>query len=75
MAARIAKEQSTRWQVIVPWQRNGELSEVVAVEIVTAKSEVAITMLGGRQIVFPLERAKLFSEALREAVASLEPAE
>lgn len=73
MVARITKEKSARWQVIVPWLRDGQMSEVVVAEIVTnAKAEVGLKVIGGREITFPLERAKMLLAALGEAVASLE---
>ncbi len=73
MAARITREQAARWQVIVPWQRGDAISDVVAVELTTAGSEITISLIGSKApITFPLERAKLFSDALREAVESVE---
>lgn len=75
MAARIVKEQAARWQVISPWVRGDQTAEVVAVEITTSGSAVTIRIIGGRPIEFPLERAKMFLDALRDAVASVETAE
>ena len=73
MAARIAKDRSARWRVIVPWVRNGQTSDVVAVEITANdKTELVIKVIGGREVAFPLERAKMLLEALQEAVSLLE---
>lgn len=73
MSARIVREKSARWQVIVPWQRGQEESEVVAAEIVTSGSEVGIKMIGSQRMIgFPLERAKMLLAALQEAIASME---
>ena len=75
MTARVVKNKSARWQVFVPWIRDGHLSDVVAAEIVTTSDPapvLTLKVIGGREITFPLERAKLLSDALREAVESLE---
>lgn len=75
MAARIAKDQAARWQVIVPWQRGEIISEVVAAELTTSGTELTISLFGSkRPITFPLERSKLLLDALREAVANCEAA-
>ena len=73
MAARITREQASRWQVITPFQLGDKISDMVAVEITTAGPEITVKMIGSNQpITFPLERAKMFSDALREAVETVE---
>jgi len=73
MAARITREQAARWQVIVPWQRGDVISEVIAAELTTTGTDITIELIGNKNpITFPLERAKLLSDALREAVESVE---
>ena len=73
MSVQIVKDQASRWQVIVPWTRGKMMADVVAVELTTQGNDITVKMIGSKQpITFPLERAKLFLDALRDAVAFCE---
>lgn len=73
MAAQIVKAQAARWQVIVPWKRGEQTFDVVAAELTTNGTELTIKLIRN-PLTFPLERTKMFLDALRDAVASMEGA-
>ncbi len=73
MVAQIVKGQVAGWRVVVPWQKGETTTDVVAAELTAQGKDITVKLIGNsRPITFPLERAKLLLDALRDAVAFCE---